>query len=143
MHARAFAFFEKCGIQWRREYILDEGVFSGEPAYWHESRCVDVAPLRVIDIVSDMKPNDTPPNEWSSNSPTVNSRSSLHSMATGASATRGGRTITLGAFLRPTASNSSTSGGCSNADPCMFSARGSVTKFATNRRCRGCSRRYL
>ena len=63
MHARALAFFEKCGIQWRREYILDEGVFSGEPAYWHESCCVDVTPLRVIDIVSDMKPNDTPPND--------------------------------------------------------------------------------
>ena len=58
MHARAFAFFEKCGIQWRREYIL-----GGKPAYWHESCCVDVAPFRVIDIVSDMKPNDTPPND--------------------------------------------------------------------------------
>ena len=63
MHARAFAFFEKCGIQWRREYIFDEGVFSGEPAYWRESCCVDVGPLGVIDIVSDMKPNDTPPND--------------------------------------------------------------------------------
>ena len=57
-----------------------------------------------------------------------------HSMAIGASATRGGCTRVAGATARPASSNSSTSGGYSPEVRFIRAARASSTTLTTNSR---------